>query len=141
MRMYRLSFLLTLLVLVAACDSNGNQPNPMLSGTYAFETPPNDSTTGTINLAESEEGGLVGSGTVQFRNPDGTVAVAFPISNIEGSHTHPNVSMQWDIEGQGPYSEVGPWEIDGTANDAGDRISGTLTRDEGNTTQIVLTTP
>lgn len=136
--MVRLSVLLAFLVLVAACDSGGNPPDPTLGGTYAFETPPDDSTTGLITIAESE-GNLVGSGDLRIRDADGTVVAAFPISSIDGTHAHPNVSMQWEISGQGPYSDIGPWEVNGTASDDGDRITGTLTRDEGNTTQIVLT--
>ena len=144
MRIPRLSLLLIFLVLFAACDSGGggNNAPPILGGQYLFEAPPGGSVPGAVagrvSIAEQQDGSLTGSGNLQFLDEENNVIAAFPISRVEGAHNHPNVSMTWTIDGRGPYADTGPWSIDGTANDAGTRITGTLTREDDTTTQIVL---
>ncbi len=131
------------MVLLAACDSGGGGPSepPVLEGVYQFESPPgggvSDAVNGQIYIAEQADS-LVGNGEVRFLDSDNTVMAAFSITDVEGTHTHPDVSMRWEIDGEGPYSDVGPWTIDATANDAGDAINGTLTRNEDDTFEIVL---
>lgn len=130
------------MVLLVACDSGGGPSEPpVLEGVYQFESPPDgegsDAVNGRINIAQQADS-LVGSGEVRFLDSDNTVMAAFTITDVEGTHTHPDVSMRWEIDGKGPYSDVGPWTIDATANDAGDAINGTLTRNEDDTFEIVL---
>lgn len=143
MRIRLLSALLVLPVLLAACDSGGGGPSgpPVLEGVYQFESPPDgegsDAVNGRITIAERGDS-LVGSGEVRFLDSDNTVIASFLITDVEGTHNHPDVSMQWEIDGEGPYSDVGPWTIEGTANNAGDTINGTLIRTEDETADIVL---
>lgn len=129
--MKKFLFCSLLVFAICACDSGGSNSPPSLDGPYEIQTQIDGSdVTYDLDLKESDDN-LSGSGLLIVEDPNSPRAVTVDL-NISGSHNHPDVNIQMDVQNGGTIS------FDGTSGEDGERVGGTLTLANGDQQDVVL---
>lgn len=120
-----------LLIVAFGCDSGGSGP-PSLSGDWTLQTQGGGSTyTYDLSITEGSQN-LSGTGSLTIEDQDSPQAATFNVTEIRGTHDHPDVQMEIDTD-DGSTSR-----FDGTVEDGGERMTGTLTFPSGAQQQVTI---